>query len=191
MSVGSSFLPWPLQRLVLRALLGWKLHPTSRIGMSLILADRVVLEEGARIGHLQPISPIGLLHLERFAVLGHGNIVGGGQRSPNYREEPDRVSALILEEHAAVTRHHILDCSNTIVIGRFTTFAGYRSQILTHSPDFSRSHQTTRPVRIGSYCFVGTGSIILFGSELPDFCFLGAGSVLSGKPEGNPPDILR
>jgi acetyltransferase-like isoleucine patch superfamily enzyme len=40
------------------------------------------------------------------------------------------------------------------------------------------SRQTSRPVVIGSYCFVGTGSILLKGSRLPDRSVLSAGSVL-------------
>jgi carbonic anhydrase/acetyltransferase-like protein (isoleucine patch superfamily) len=34
-------------------------------------------------------------------------------------------------------------------------------------------------VRIGRYCFVGTGSVLLKGSELPDCSVLAAGSSLS------------
>ena len=36
-----------------------------------------------------------------------------------------------------------------------------------------------RPVLIGDYCFVGTGSIVLSGSVLPSYSVLGAGSVLN------------
>lgn len=181
--VMAAALPWRIRRIIFCTLLGWKLHPTSYVGPSLILADRVELAEGALIGRLNIVSPIGLLRLDRFANLGSGNRVVGMQRTGKYGQEPDRRSQLIIEEHASITRNHILDCSNSITIGKFSTFAGYRSQVLTHSPDFSRSHQTTRPVRIGSYCFVGTGSIILFDTELPNYCILSAGSVLNGRHE--------
>jgi acetyltransferase-like isoleucine patch superfamily enzyme len=105
--------------------------------------------------------------------------VVGAQKTSLYSAETERRSALIIEEHAAVTRHHMVDCSNTVTIGRFATFAGYGSQILTHSPDLATSTQGTRPVRIGAYCFTGTGCIVLYGSELPDFSILSAGSVLT------------
>jgi acetyltransferase-like isoleucine patch superfamily enzyme len=182
-SAGSAILPWPLRRLLLRGLLGWRLHPTSHIGLSVILADHVVLEEGARIGRFNLIMPVGLVHLHAYATLGHSNRLGAAQRTEMYLSEPDRRSALIIEEHAAVTRGHLIDCSNTITIGRFTTFAGYNSQILTHSPDLASSTQHTRPVRIGAYCFVGTGCIVLYGAELPDYSVLSAGSVLTRKCE--------
>jgi acetyltransferase-like isoleucine patch superfamily enzyme len=176
-------MPWPIRRRLLQIAYGWKLHPRSRIGFSLILADHVILEEGAWIGHLNLIMPLGLVHLQAYASLGHLNRVVGIQQTPAYSAEIDRRSALIIEEHSAITRSHMLDCSNTVTIGRFTTVAGYHSQILTHSPDFTRSAQTTRPVRIGAYSFVGTGCIILYGAELPDCSVLSAGSVLTRKGE--------
>jgi acetyltransferase-like isoleucine patch superfamily enzyme len=179
------FMPWPLKRLYLQMAFGWSLHRSSRIGCSIVLADRVVLEEGARIGHFNIIMPIGLLHIGPKASLGYFNKIIGGQKVPGFSSEHERMSALIIEEHAAVTRDHIIDCSNTVRIGRFTTFAGYRSQILTHSPDLSRSAQTTRPVTIGAYCFIGTGTILLYGSEVPDYSIVSAGSVYSGSGDGS------
>jgi acetyltransferase-like isoleucine patch superfamily enzyme len=99
--------------------------------------------------------------------------------SPHFGEEKDRKPQLILEEHAAVTHRHLIDCTNSVVIGRFTTMAGWQSQILTHSIDLARNRQASSPVRIGEYCFVGTNSVLLPGSVLPDFCVLGAKSLLN------------
>ena len=39
------------------------------------------------------------------------------------------------------------------------------------------------PIRIGDYCFVGTNSVILGGSNLPDYSVLGAKSLLNKKCE--------
>jgi acetyltransferase-like isoleucine patch superfamily enzyme len=74
-----------------------------------------------------------------------------------------------------------VDCSGGVTIGAFTTFAGFRSQILTHSIDLETNLQTTGPVSIGKYCFIGTNSVLLMGSRLPDFSVLGAKSLLN-KP---------
>jgi acetyltransferase-like isoleucine patch superfamily enzyme len=41
------------------------------------------------------------------------------------------------------------------------------------------SRQTARPIKIGDYCFTGTGCVILGGSALPSFSVLGAGSLLN------------
>lgn len=172
-------LPWPLRRALFQSMFGWKLNPTSRIGLSLILADHVILEAGARIGRSNVISPIGLLHLGPYASIGHGNRIMGAQKANLYSAEPDRRSALIMGEHSALTRDHLVDCTSTVTIGRFTTFAGYRSQILSHSPDFENARQISQPVRIGEYCFIGTGCIVLFGTNIPDFSIVGAGSVFT------------
>src|SRR3546814_13068581 len=64
---------WSARRFLLGAFLGFKLHPKSRIGAALILAENVVLEEGARIASLTIVSPLQLLHLHRHAAIGRGN----------------------------------------------------------------------------------------------------------------------
>jgi acetyltransferase-like isoleucine patch superfamily enzyme len=51
--------------------------------------------------------------------------------------------------------------------------------MLTHSIDVYNNRQDAKPIRIGKYCFVGTGCILLPGSELPDYSVLGAGAVLT------------
>jgi acetyltransferase-like isoleucine patch superfamily enzyme len=70
-----------------------------------------------------------------------------------------------------------------VTIGRYSTFAGFRSQILTHSIDLKNSKQSCKPVSIGEYCFVGTGCVILGGSRLPSYSVLGANALLNSSPE--------
>jgi acetyltransferase-like isoleucine patch superfamily enzyme len=76
---------------------------------------------------------------------------------------------------------HIIDCNERVVIGRFSTIAGYRSQILTHSIDIYNCRQHAEPIKIGDFCFIGTGCILLGGAVLPSYCVLGAGSVLTSR----------
>ena len=55
----------------------------------------------------------------------------------------------------------------------------------------------TRPINIGSDCFIGCNSIILKGTELGDGCVVGAGAVVSGKFNagsvivGNPARVIK
>jgi len=86
---------------------------------------------------------------------------------------------LRLGSHAAITKHHHLDCTSAIDIGAFTTIAGYRSQFLTHSIDLQRNRQDAAPISIGAYCFVGTAVVILGGASLPDKSVLGAKALLN------------
>ena len=64
-------------------------------------------------------------------------------------------------------------------IGAFAIFAGFRSQILTHSVDLAESRQSSAPITVGAHCFVGTGCVLLGGAALPDRSVLGALSLLN------------
>jgi acetyltransferase-like isoleucine patch superfamily enzyme len=177
----SMCLPAHLRRSFLEARFGYKIHPTCRIGFSWILPTRLVMEEGSSIGHLTLCKNIDLLHLKPHASIGRGNWITGYPLgpSPHFAEEKDRRPELILGEHSAITHRHLIDCTNSVAIGRFTTMAGFQSQILTHSIDLERNRQTSTPVKVGDYCFVGTNSVMLPGSVLPDFSVLGAKSLLN------------
>jgi len=175
------FLPWPLRRLGLVSLLGFRIDASARIGLAWILPTTLEMGPGSRIGHLTMCKGLATLRLGSHASIGRGNwITGfplGGAR--HFLAEPDRRPELLVSDHAAITNRHIIDCTNRVTIGEFTTFAGFCSQILTHSIDLATSRQGSAPVTIGSHCFVGTGSILLAGSVLPDHSVLGAASLLN------------
>jgi hypothetical protein len=177
----SFVLPWSLRRDFLEKQFGYTIHPSARIGLAWIAPERLVMEAHSSIGHLTVCKGLSLLHLREHALIGRGNWITGFPLgpSPHFAEETDRRPELIVGEHAAITHRHLIDCTNSITIGRFTTFAGFQSQMLTHSVDLAINRQTSAPIRIGDYCFVGTNSVLLGGSALPDFCVLGAKSLLN------------
>lgn len=179
------FLPWKIRRHFLQKLFGYKIHPTCWIGFAWISPTRLIMEEGSRIDHLTLCKNIDLLHLKRHSMVGRGNWITGFPliKSRHFAEETDRQPQLIVGEHAAITHRHTIDCTNTVTIGDFSTFAGLQSQIMTHSLDIEQNRQRSAPVRIGEYCFVGTNCVILGGSELPHHCVLGAKSLLNKKME--------
>src|SRR5205085_4797959 len=82
-------------------------------------------------------------------------------------------------DNASITKNHHLDCTNLIHLGRFSTIAGYSSQLLTHSIDVLENQQSSAPIYIGDYTFVGTNVVILGGARLPNFSVLGAKSLLN------------
>ena len=44
----------------------------------------------------------------------------------------------------------------------------------------------TKPIIVGSNCWIGAQTVILRGTEIGDNCVVGAGSVLKGKyPDGS------
>lgn len=177
----SLLLPWPVRRRVLHWVFGYRLHPTSRIGLSWIMPECLIMGPGASIGHLTLCKGLALLEMGERATIGRGNwITGfpqGGAR--HFAHQPERQPELRMGEHAAITNRHLIDCTNTVRIGRFSTFAGFQSQILSHSIDLDAGRQSSAPVEIGDYCFVGTNVVILGGSVLPSYSVLGAKSLLS------------
>jgi acetyltransferase-like isoleucine patch superfamily enzyme len=174
-------LPWRLRRLAMRWLLGYDLHPTSSIGWAWIFPRRLVMGPHARIDHLTVCKDVDSLELGAHAHIGRLNWISGfPPRHPlHFAHLPDRRPELVLGEHASITNRHLIDCTDRVSIGAFATVAGYRSQLLTHSIDIEDGRQSAAPLRIGGHCFVGTGSVILGGSILPDHSVLGANSLLN------------
>lgn len=179
----SLFLPWPLRRRLLQRAFGYELHPTSRIGFSWVFPGRtLVMGEHAIIGHLTVCHHLDDLRIGSYGAIGPMNWITGYPtrgRRPMFAGNPDRRPELLLGEHAAITTRHYIDCTDSVRIGRFTTFAGCRSVVMSHSVDVGRNRQRCAPVTIGEYCFVGTNCVVLGGSALPDRSVLGAMSLLN------------
>jgi acetyltransferase-like isoleucine patch superfamily enzyme len=173
-------LPWALRRHALRLFYGYRLHPRSRIGRAWVFPRHLVMEAGAAIGDLTVIKGLELVSLGESATIGRLNWIsaypkGSGIHFTHLRE---RRPQLLLAEHAAITHRHIIDCTEQVSIGRYTTVAGYRSQILTHSIDLEECRQDAKPISIGCYCFVGTACTLLGGTVIPDYAVVAAQTLM-------------
>ena len=179
--LAASALPWRLRSSVLRYLLGWEIGVGASVGLSLIFAAEVKISEGARIGHFNLLRALMRLHLGPKSSIGQLNWISGigTDRNRALSHKPDRKPCLYLGEHAAITSRHIIDCTDCVEVGRYTTIAGYRSQILTHGIDLLASRQDCEPAKIGEYCLVGTGATLLMGATVPNCCVIAAGAVVS------------
>jgi acetyltransferase-like isoleucine patch superfamily enzyme len=172
-------LPWILRRSLLNFLPGFSIGPKSKIGRSILIANRVILEEGAKITNLSFVNSIDKLHMKAYSKIGRSNWITGANSSSKMFRDSNRTCELVVGVHTRITGQHHIDCTGGVNIGDFTTVAGIRSQILSHSVDVKQSKQVAGPVKIGKYCFVGTSAILLMGSSLPDCSVLGAGAVLN------------
>jgi len=174
-------LPWILRRHVLRVVYGYRIHPTARIGWSWVFPERLILEEGARIGHLNAVIRLHRLELGRGAMIGRSNWITGFPRgaSRHFAHLPNRDPSLVMGAQSAVTKQHFLDCTERITIGAFTTVGGQGSQIMTHEIDLQGNRQDAAPITLGEYCFVGTAVVILSGAQLPSKSVLGAKALLN------------
>lgn len=175
------FLPWWLRRSALRLLFGYEIDPSARIGFSLISVGKLRMGPGARIGHLTRVKGLVELSIGEGAELGNLNWVTAvhSNHPVHFAADEERNPSLVIERHAAITHRHLIDCTDRVVVGEYSTVAGWRSQILTHAIDVRLSRQSAESVSIGRYCFVGTGVVILKGACLPDYSILSAGSVLA------------
>ena len=180
LSLGVVFLPWVLKRWVLRRFWGYQIADGARIGLSYIFPGRLVMGEGAYIGHLNVAIHLERLECGAHSIIERSNwITGHALAGGHFRHRTQRDPVLVLGEHAAITKAHIIDCTDRIEIGAFTTIAGYHSQLITHGIHVVDGRQDCKPIRIGAYCLVGTRVTVLGGAALPDRSVLGAGSVLN------------
>jgi acetyltransferase-like isoleucine patch superfamily enzyme len=181
-------LPWPLKRSLLQKLFGYRLAPTARIGLAWVYPRQLTMAAGSRIDHFTVAVNLDWLALGENASIGRSNWITGfptGTGSLHFSHQPERRAELLLGAHAAITKHHHIDCTNCVSIGPFTIIAGYSSQLLSHAIDLQHNRQHSKPITIGAYCFVGSSCVILGGSVLPDHSVLGALSLLN-KPHSEP-----
>jgi len=173
--------PWTVRRWLLEWLFGYQIHPTSRIGLSWFFPKRLVMEAHSNVGHLNVCKGLDLVVLKQYSIIARGNWITGypKNKTTHYYDQKDRLPQLILEEHVGISSRHIFDCTNSVTIGKYSTIGGFRSQFLSHSIDIKDCRQTSKPIRIGDYCFVGTDCVLLGGSTLPDYSILGAKSLLN------------
>lgn len=183
----SLLMPWELRRRILCSLLHFEIHSTCRIGISWVLPQHLLMEPFARIGHFSVCKGLETMHLAQHATIGNGNWITGYPRGhpmtfaepSHFAHQPERRPELLVGEHGAITNRHIIDCTTSVHIGKFATIAGFGSQILTHSISLEEGRQTSAPVTIGEYCFVGTNVVVLSGSTLPAYSVLGAKALLN------------
>ncbi len=176
------FLPWFLRRRALQSWFGFKIHPTARIGISWVFPHSLIMEANTTIDHLTVAINLGRVEMKKNAIIGRGNWITGfplNSKSPHFQHQTNRHPELIMEESSAITKNHHLDCTDRIIVGRFSTIAGYSSQFLTHSIDLVNNCQDSAPISIGEYAFVGTNVVVLGGSLLPSRSVLGAKSLLN------------
>ena len=175
------FLPWSIRRRLLVWRYGYEINKTARIGKSIILAKKLRMGPKSRIHNFVLCKRIDALEMGEDSGIASFTYITGFSTADKrwYKHIPDRRCELVLGRSAGITSRHFVDCNGGVYVGDYTTVAGIRTQILTHSIDVYKNRQDAKPVKIGKYCFLGTGCILLPGSALPDYSVLGAGAVLT------------
>lgn len=167
-----------------RWLLGWDVHPTAYIGRSVILVEHLAMGPGASIGPLNVIRDLEELRLGEGASIASRNWITGFPRAADrasdaFPHSPNRRPSLILGRHAMITVAHDIDCSDRVEIGDYSSLAGFRCTVLTHSLNLVRDRFVTGPVEIGAHAAVMSGSTLLSGTRVPARCIVSADSVVN------------
>lgn len=183
-------LPWEFRRILLNAIFHYDIDEKAYIGLSVLLAAKVTMKSGARMGHFNVVKPIDEFYMGENSSMGKKNWITGFPVSSeekngkgHFSHISNRQSKFVLGDESRITARHYFDCNGGIFIGRYVTVAGFESAFLTHSIDLKECRQDALPIYIGDYCFISTRCTIVKGSSLPDKSVLGACSLLNKRYE--------
>lgn len=167
------FLPQRFKRLLYTRVFGWEVHPTARIGYSLLHGKHFKLGEGSYIGHGNIIKGIGRFELaERAYVKNLNNFFA--QALPQFP-----VRSFYLGPRSLIMSRHFFDVAGEITIGSDCTIGGRDSQFWSHSR-FTTADGTKalepRTLFVGDRVYVGARATLVH-CFIPTDCVVGAGAV--------------
>lgn len=181
------------------ALFGHRISPRARVGFSIIIAERLVLECNAKIGHLNLISVrrivlrqkavIGYLNVMRGPVslwlneaasFGNRNVVARARRGVTYG-----ASLLRLGQGTKITAGHKIDCAASVRFGAYSILAGAGSQLWTHGYVHAESgperYRVDGDIRVGDNVYIGSRVIITGGVRIASGILIGAGLTVASS----------
>jgi len=187
-----ALLPSFLKRLLYRLLFNYSVGKRVRIGFSIIDAPRCKIDDDVQIGHFNILIGLKKLSIGDHVRIGHLNVIRGGDevRLGRYSEiirmneinsipDPDVVNPtdprFILGEGSIITTGHKIDFTDLVDIGRRAILGGRNSSLWTHN------RQRTRPIKIGSFAYLGSEIRIAPGGAEPSRCIVGIGSVITSE----------
>jgi UDP-3-O-[3-hydroxymyristoyl] glucosamine N-acyltransferase len=186
-----ALLPGFVKRPLYRSLFGYRIGRGVRIGLVILDADSVELGEGTQIGHLNLITRVGSFITGKSVRIGPLNIIRGGERVrlgdyaevmrlnvlnaiPDHDCTTSPASRLEIGRGAVVVSGHRIDFTDQVTIGQNVIIGGRNSSLWTHN------RQSTAPIEIGDFCYLGSEVRLAPGARLAERSILGLGSVLAG-----------
>lgn len=190
--------PSRIGRLIANAA-GQRIAPTSRIGFSILLCDRIEMGSESRIGHLSFVA-VPRLHMARKARIGHLNVCSGpfhiwlrrfamiGNRNLITRSGAKIAVGLTLSMFklgtwSKVTASHAVDLTSDVRFGNYSTLAGKGSQVWTHGYVHERTglgrYRVDGAVLLGNNVYIGSGAMVTGGVRIADGISVGAGATVA------------
>ena len=87
------FLPWKLKRLCLNYFWKYQIHPKAHIGFSFIYPKKLIMEEGAQIGHLNVAIHLEQIQMGKDTIISQQNWITGFplKDCSNFYDFPNRL----------------------------------------------------------------------------------------------------
>ncbi|HEY8148114.1 MAG TPA: hypothetical protein VIK51_04240 [Vicinamibacteria bacterium] len=184
-------LPGFVKKPLYRGLFRYRIGRGVRIGLVILDAEAVELGDGTEIGHLNVITRVGRFITGRSVRIGVLNIIRGGERVrlgdyaevmrlnvlnaiPDHDCTTSPASRLEIGRGAVVVSGHRIDFTDQVTIGQNVIIGGRNSSLWTHN------RQSTAPIEIGDFCYLGSEVRLAPGARLAEGSILGLGSVLAG-----------
>src|SRR6185503_12515966 len=178
-----------------RLFFGYRIGKRVRIGLSIIDAGKVDIDDDVSIGHFNVITRVAEIKIKDHTRIGHLNIIRGGDEVSlgRYTEllrlneinsipEPDVVNPVdprfLLGPGSIITTGHKIDFTDRVTIGRRTIIGGRNSSLWTHN------RQRTLPISVGDFAYVGSEIRMAPGSGIPSRCIVGIGAVVTTSVNG-------
>ncbi|PYQ46495.1 MAG: hypothetical protein DMF77_00685 [Acidobacteria bacterium] len=184
-------LPGFVKKPLYRGLFRYRIGRGVRIGLVILDADSVELGDGTEIGHLNLITRVGSFITGKSVRIGPLNIIRGGERVrlgdyaevmrlnvlnaiPDHDCTTSPASRLEIGRGTVVVSGHRIDFTDQVTIGQNVIIGGRNSSLWTHN------RQSTAPIEIGDFCYLGSEVRLAPGARLAERSILGLGSVLAG-----------
>jgi hypothetical protein len=189
-------LPWWAKNPIYRHLCGYRIGRRVRIGLSPLAVGQcsigddtrighlnlfwrtkeLRIEDHVRIGHLNLFRGGDLIHLERFVEIFRANVINS---IPEPEVENPIFPTFRLGAGSVLTTSHWLDFTDSIDIGCRSIVGGRNSSLWTHS------RQWTRPIKIGSFVYLGSEVRLAPGARVPAYSVVGIASVIIDEVRGH------
>lgn len=170
----------------------FKIGKNVKIGLSFFNPSMCEIGDRVKIGHFNFISKMKQLKCGNDVIIGHLNIILGGDlvdigdgshivRSNEINSIINPLATgsptpeLILGERVIITVKHKIDFTDKVTFGSSVVFAGRNSNIWTHN------RQMVGPVSIGRNCYVGSGIQMVANTSVGAYCVVGLGSIITKK----------
>lgn len=143
--------------------------------LNLILANRVIMKEGARIKFFCIFKGVMNVILKEYSTIGKQNKLS----NPLYN---DKITTFELGRKSTVSCGSFIDLSRDVIIGDNSCLAGIGTQVFTHSFMHQEGEPNTKvmaPIFIGRNVYIGTRCIITSNVRIADNVVVGAGVTVS------------